>query len=206
MDTLENLACFPTSIYHIKRPDFLPTVRAVTKEHLIKCSTEPLHELYPVRMTETLHLDPRMADFCAFVGVTAGNILGEQGYAMSGLATYFTAMWCQEHFKHSAMEQHVHPGAQMVGFYFIDVPEGSSAATFYDPRAGKVQGGLPEMDAAQITYASNAFHFAPKSGLLMFANAWLPHAFTRHGSDEPIRFLHFNINVVEDAPEPAEVI
>jgi hypothetical protein len=41
---------------------------------------------------------------------------------------------------------------------------------------------------------------------MIFANAWLPHGFTRHGSDKPIKFVHFNINVEYAAAQAAEVI
>jgi hypothetical protein len=104
------------------------------------------------------------------------------------------------------MDQHTHPGILMVGFYFLDVPENSSAITFFDPRPGKVATGPGEANMADITYASNGFHFAPRPGLLIFTNSWLPHAFTRHGSNDPIRFIHFNIGLTEHKPDNVEVI
>jgi hypothetical protein len=94
----------------------------------------------------------------------------------------------------------------MVGFYFIDVPEGSSVITFYDPRPGKVATGPAEANSDSITYASSAFHFEPKPGMLIFTNSWLPHAFTRHAGGRPLRFLHFNVGLTEHITADVEVI
>jgi len=195
---LETLSFFPTFIYKISRPDFLPVVREVCEEAVqaIKDSGQELNEIYPAYMTGSFFADPRMAEFSQFVGQTAWNILNEQGYAMDPLLTYFTEMWCQEHYKHSAMEQHTHGfGAQIVGFYFVDCPENSSRVIIHDPKAAKVQIGLFERNLSQVSYASNMVNFDPEPGMMMFTNAWLPHSFSRHGSDKPMRFVHFNLAV-----------
>ena len=100
-------------------------------------------------------------------------------------------------------EQHVHTGdIQIVGFYFLDTPDGCSAATFHDPRAGKVQSGRPESNISEVTYASNGFHFKPEPGVLVLTNAWLAHSFTRQQSDKPFRFIHFNVCLTDNTPAP----
>jgi hypothetical protein len=43
-------------------------------------------------------------------------------------------------------------------------------------------------------------NFEPKPGLMIFTNAWLAHAFTRHAADKPIKFVHFNLAVQMAAP------
>ena len=93
------------------------------------------------------------------------------------------------------MEQHVHGGSQIVGFYFLDTPENCSRVVFHDPRPAKSMSSWTEQDVSKATPASGMINFAPKPGLLMFTNAWLPHSFSRHGADEPIRFIHFNIGL-----------
>jgi uncharacterized protein (TIGR02466 family) len=116
---------------------------------------------------------------------------------MANLTTYFTEFWCQEHYKHSMMEQHIHGnGSQIVGFYFIDTPDDSSFVRLHDPRAAKVQANLPEVNSEVITHASNAVMYKAEPGRLMFIPAWLAHSFTRHSSDKPMRFIHFNLSVM----------
>jgi len=70
---------------------------------------------------------------------------------------------------------------------------------FNDPRPGKVQNDLPENDARNVTFASKMINFEPKAGELIFAPAWLPHSFSRHGSDEALKFVHINVVVEKNA-------
>jgi len=202
---------FPCPIYIIERPDFLEAVNAVSEEALeVQRKERDLNEIYPVYMTGNYFGDPRVAGFTEFVGATAWNILKEQGYAMQDKAVSFTEMWTQEHHKHSAMDAHVHGfGSQIVGFYFLETPEGGSNVVFHDPRAAKVQIDLPEQDVSMATPASKAINFTPKPGMMIFANSWLSHSFTRHAADLPIKFVHFNLTVIHQpqaCPAPAEVI
>lgn len=188
---------FPCPIYLIERPDFLESVTEVSEEALSQQrEKQNLDEIYPVYMTGNYFADTRLNKFIEFVGSTAWNILNEQGYAMQDKVVAFTEMWTQEHHKHSAMDQHTHGyGSQIVGFYFLEVPENSSRVVFHDPRMGKSLIDLPETDVNQATIASKMINFEPKPGLMIFANAWLAHSFTRHASDKPIKFVHFNLSV-----------
>jgi uncharacterized protein (TIGR02466 family) len=204
---------FPCPIYIIERPDFLELVNAVSEEALeVQRKERKLDDIYPVYMTGNYFGDPRMAGFSEFVGATAWNILNEQGYAMQDKAVSFTEMWTQEHHKHSAMDAHVHGfGSQIVGFYFLETPEGGSNVVFHDPRAAKVQIDLPEQDINMATPASKAINFTPKPGMMIFANSWLSHSFTRHAAELPIKFVHFNLTVIHQPqacalPSAAEIV
>ena len=204
---------FPCPIYLIERLDFLETVQAVSEEALETVKkTQTLNDIYPVHMTGNYFGDPRMAGFSEFVGATAWNILNEQGFAMQDKVVSFTEMWTQEHHKHSAMDPHVHGyGSQIVGFYFLETPEDCSRVVFHDPRAAKVQIDLPEQDINMATPASKMINFQPKPGLMIFANSWLMHSFTRHAAELPIKFVHFNLTVIQQQqacalPPAAEIV
>ena len=202
---------FPCSIYIIERPDFLSIVNTVSEESLeVVKKTQELNEIYPLYMSGNYYADLRIAGFAEFVGSTAWNILNQQGYAMQDKAVQFTEMWTQEHHKHSSMDQHVHGfGSQVVGFYFLETPENCSKLVFHDPRAAKVQIDLPEQDIGIATPASKMINFTPKPGMMIFANSWLAHSFTRHISDKPIKFVHFNLTVIsqqQSSPAPAAEI
>tara|TARA_R110000868_G_scaffold54968_1_gene171219 strand:- start:283 stop:987 length:705 start_codon:yes stop_codon:yes gene_type:complete len=202
---------FPCAIYIIERPDFLEAVKEVSNENLeIQRKTHEINEIYPVIMSGNYFADPRMAGFSEFIGSTAWNVLNEQGYAMQDKAVQFTEMWTQEHHKHSAMDAHVHGfGSQIVGFYFLETPENCSNLVFHDPRAGKVQIDLPEQNAEMATPASKMINFTPKAGMMIFANSWLAHSFTRHAAEQPIKFVHFNLTVIQQQSFPmaaAEIV
>jgi len=186
---------FACPIYTIERPDFLDAVSTVSEEALTQNMTK-VDEIYPVVMSNNYYADPRVANFSEFIGFTAWNILNDQGYAMQDKIVSFTEMWTQEHYKHSAMEQHTHGyGAQIVGFYFLDVPDNASRVVFHDPRIAKTMIDLPQQDHNMATVASQMINFQPKPGMFIFTNAWLAHSFTRHASDKPIKFVHFNLAV-----------
>jgi len=195
-DVIEASIYFPTIVYQIEKSEFLEVVGKIAEEELVEARKKQLNEIYPVHMTGNLFDKPDIIPFQYYVGGTATNLLNEQGYNLEGFEAYFSEMWCQEHYKHSAMEQHVHgAGSQMVGFYFLEAPENCSKVVFHDPRAGKPLVSWNEKDMSQATFASNAINFTPKPGMLMFTNAWLPHSFTRHEADEPIKFIHFNLSL-----------
>lgn len=200
-EQLQAFAYFPSMVYVIEKPEYLEMVRKVSNESLKKTKgNKKLNPIYPVAMSENLLEDERIQDFANYVGATAWNILDSQGYSMSNLNVFFTELWCQEHHKHSLMEQHVHPNTQLVGFYFLETPENCSNVVFHDTNSGKVQTSLPEQDITKATIASNAVNFTPKEGMLIFSNAWLPHSFGRHASAKPIKFIHFNLGV-QQAPQ-----
>lgn len=186
---------FTTNVYTVKKPEFLSAV-SETAEDFLKAAREriSLDEIYPVIMTDNLFSDSRVEPFLSFVGNTAWNILDSEGYDMSMYVLRFSEAWIQEHHKHSLMETHVHGhGAQISGFYFIEVPEKSSRVVIHDPRPGKVQINLPQKNREAATDASEMINFKPEPGLLIFAPAWLPHSFGRHADDKPMKFLHFNL-------------
>lgn len=201
-EQLETTLAFPTHVYTIEKPEFLQSVRTVANDALKDTKIE--NELFPCRMSGPMQHDPRIQDFAAYVAITSGNILTDQGYNTQGMGAYFESMWCQEHHKYSGMDQHTHAGVLMVGFYFLDVPQNSSVLSFFDPRAGKIATGPEELNKANITYASDGFHFHAKEGLLVITNSWLPHAVTRHGGKDPLRFIHFNIGLTEH-PQQCDV-
>lgn len=199
---------FPCPIYIIERFDFLDAVQTVSEEALeIQRKQRKLDDIYPVYMSGNYYADSRLAKFSEFIGATAWNILNEQGYAMQDKAVQFSEMWTQEHYKHSAMDAHVHGfGSQIIGFYFLETPKDCSRVVFHDPRAAKVQIDLPETDPSLATPASKMINFEPKPGMMIFANSWLAHSFTRHASELPIKFVHFNLTVIpqqHSCPAPA---
>lgn len=191
---------FASPVYAAKHVEHLDAVTKVAEDAFSKAPVD-VHEIYPMHHTDNFANHEDLTNFCTFVGEQGWHFLEAQGYNMGAFGISVEAVWAQIHYKHSLMEQHVHPGAQLVGFYFLETPEGSSRPMFHDPRPGKVQTFLPETDHTQATLASNIINFTPEPGMLIISNAWLPHSFGRHASNEPLKFVHFNLGVVHRPPE-----
>lgn len=198
MDQLEEFHYFTTPIYAIKAPQFLESVRKVTKKYLDQSKSHIAKGKNPMTvMTTNFSLDPDVSDFAGYVSQTAWNILQSQGYNMDNLMTYFTEMWTQEHNFHSSMETHVHgQGAQISAFYFLQVPDHSCKMVIHDPRPGKVIINLPEKDNSKVSPASTQIVFSPAEGMIIFTPAYLPHQFTRNlNKTKPVHFVHMNLSV-----------
>jgi hypothetical protein len=196
-DVLQEFVYFPSSIYQVKRLDLLEQANRVATRYLKQAkNTQKFNKLYPAYQTDNMYDDPELEEFINFVGTTAETILISQGYKMDDMEIFFNEMWVQEHHRSSLMEQHVHGyGSQISGFYFLECPTNSSKIIIHDPRPGKVQINLPEVDYTNSSYASNMINFTPEAGKLFFANSWLPHSFSKHGSKDPLKFIHFNLEV-----------
>ena len=199
---LDEFHYFVTPIYITKQPQFLETVKAIALDSIkqVHGKKKP-DKIHPVLMSGNMLEDERITPFAEFIGQTAWNILFNQGYAMENFNTTFTELWCQEHYQTSSMDYHTHPGGSfLVGFYFLDTPEGCPPAVIHDPRAGRLMLDLPQADPTQATLASTMVNFKPEPGMMMFAPAWLAHSFGRNPSKEPFRFVHFNLGVQPSVP------
>lgn len=194
---VEVIHLFPTVVYKASFPEQINSVREAGIDVL--GSDTPSDELYPAIMSADITYDDRTYEFATLVIQHAYNILATQGYDMSAKQTVFDSMWMQEHHKYSGMEQHVHNnGVYLVGFYFLDTPEGSSTLRLHDPRSGKIQTDIKSDCSTEYTSPSVSLEI--NAGDLIITNSWLPHSFTRHNSDEPLRFVHINI-AIKDLPK-----
>lgn len=201
---LDQFHYFATPVYITQQPQFLEVVKAIAVDSIAQVHGDKKPDkIHPVRMSGNMLEDARIAPFAEFIANTAWNILASQGFAMDGFSTSFTELWCQEHYQTSSMEYHTHPGGNfLVGFYFLDVPDGAPPVVIHDPRPGRVMLSLPEADPSQATLSSTMINFKPQPGMVMFAPAWLAHSFGRNASKKPFRFVHFNLTV---QPTPSAV-
>jgi len=194
---LDQFHYFATPVYITQQPQFLEVVKAIAADSITQVHGDKKPDkIHPVRMSGNMLEDERIAPFAEFIANTAWNVLASQGFAMESFSTSFTELWCQEHFQTSSMDYHAHAGGNfIVGFYFLDVPEGAPPVVIHDPRPGRVMLSLSEADPSQATLASTMINFKPQPGMMMFAPAWLAHSFGRNASKKPFRFVHFNLTV-----------
>ena len=198
-DVLKTEGYFATPVYYIEKPEFVEEALIVFDEYIKEhCK---MNDLYPSIMTKNMVFDPRMQEVGKYIVSTAWNILKTQGYDMDNKVTFFHSMWGQQHYKYGSMEEHIHnDNAQLVGFFFLECPENCPKLIIHDPRLGKRQISLQEEDTTKVTDATSGIVFAPKRGGLFITNSWLPHSLTRNASNDPFKFIHFNISV-----KPAEI-
>jgi len=205
MDKLDEVGYFASSVYLVKKPEYLDIVKASAYKNFVDGPRNAIHD---IQMGANMSLDPDVQPFAQYVSQTAWNVLNSQGYNMTPLVTFFTEMWMQRHNQNSGMEQHLHSQTQVTAFYFLTVPEGGCTMTLHDPRHAKVYASIGESDPSKYTAASNSVVFTFSPGDLVLTNSWLPHSFSRNQSEQPTEFIHMNLGVMQNPnpPPQAEVI
>lgn len=200
-------AHFVSMMYTIDKPEFLQDAKDAADDAITLAEqTRRVDTTYPVVMSGSLSGHPKTAALEQFIAQSGWIVLDNQGYDMTLFNTVVSEFWAQKHMHFSGMEQHVHPyGVLLSGFYFLECPDGGSLVELHDPRPGKVQASLPIKDASIIREANNSVYIKPSPGLLLISNSWLPHSFTRNSSDEPVKFIHFNISVMA-APQTEAIV
>lgn len=210
-DKTEEILLFPTMIYRIGMPEFLDPIRKVAGRYLKKIAEQrEVDEIYPMVQSWSFHNEPEAEVFGREVLRASWDILQKQGYFLQGVGTAFQAMWFQDHHKLSSMEKHTHgQPAQLVGFYFLEVPEEKTPwLVLDDPRPGKVQSEPLPRHSEQLQVAAQRVSFRPKAGELYLTPSWLPHSLTRNGSDKPFLLAHINVMLVpfQQPPQPVPEI
>lgn len=193
---------FPSSVLRFPQTEYLPSVKEVLAEYIANVKPNQ----WNVCQSESM-FDDRIRDFFTKIATTSFEMLIDQGYDMTGKQTRVSELWGQEFMKGGQHIEHIHSGgAQITGFYFINAPKGGSMPIVFDPRPGKKQISMRQKNAEEVNFASEQILLEINPGDFMLFNSWLPHGFTRHESDEPFQFVHFNVCVEDAAVPEVEII
>ena len=186
---------FPSAVMRFSEPQHLATAKDVLRQYIARVKPNQ----WNVCQSEAM-FDDRLDALFTKIATTSFDILSEQGYDMTNKQTRVAELWGQEFLRTGQHVEHVHgDGMQITGFYFVNTPENGSMPVVFDQRAGKKQIAMRQQNMDEVTYASDQVILNVNAGDFMFFNSWLPHGFTRHESDEPFQFIHFNV-CVENAP------
>jgi uncharacterized protein (TIGR02466 family) len=198
---------YPSGVYTSMKPDFLKDILPLYDQYVNKSKmNNKIDELYPMLQTDNIYNEPKAQLFSKYIADTSWEILKSQGYNMENKGTFLSELWGHYYQKFGSMEQHIHNNVYISGFYFLDCPPKSSKVIFHDPNSAKTQTNLQELDISQATYASTTINFEPKPGMFIFTNSWLPHSITRHGSPKPLKFVHFNLGVMDVQNQNTNII
>lgn len=202
---LDAYTIFPSTIYFGNGSKFLNDASSVANENLetLKAEFPKPNEINPAYQTDDLSGDIRMSEFCEYIGNSGHNILRSQGYNMDIFSVNIKQVICEEHQKFSLMKERSDLfDSQLVGFYFLEVPENSSKLVLHDPRPAKKFINLPQVNEHVCSDASVSMNFASNPGSFIFFNSWIPFTFTKNASDKPFKFIYFKLGVVETRAEP----
>ena len=93
-------------------------------------------------------------------------------------------MWANVNYKYSHNKNHVHPGAQWSGVYYIKTPENCGQIWFTDP-CGERHLDIPMMDHSKKrpVHYWREVHYQPIEGRLIMFPGWLTHEVAQNMCD-----------------------
>lgn len=86
---------------------------------------------------------------------------------------------------------HIHPHSVISGTFYVDVPTGSSAIKFEDPRLGLLM-NAPVVRATAARSLQRFFTLTPKAGELVLFESWLRHEVPLNTGKKPRVSISFN--------------
>lgn len=186
---------FTSVIYNYYKPDWVESTLNICQPYIdeVKEKNTQYKKIFPVWQTDNLQSVEDLKYFTEFVLQASQSILDSQGYDLSKHELYFDELWAQEVHTYGHHSRHEHPNCHISGFYFLECPNEGIFPIFFDPRPGKSMTDLPEKNVNDITLASQMCNYKPVSGMFIFFNSYLPHMFQLNGSDQPCKFIHFNL-------------
>lgn len=86
---------------------------------------------------------------------------------------------------------HIHPHSVVSGTFYVDIPAGSSAIKFEDPRLGFMM-NAPAVSAKAAKACRRFFSVSPRAGDLVLFESWLRHEVPLNKSKKPRISISFN--------------
>lgn len=135
---------------------------------------------------------PALAELHREIQQSCAQALAEMGQSER---RFTLQSWINLHERGGFNFLHLHEGSLLSGSFYLQVPRGSGALVFRDPRPGVIhgliKGGVPNGHAD--------IQLQPSPGLLVLFPCWLEHYVEPHEDDAPRICIAFNANRAGDA-------
>ncbi len=113
----------------------------------------------------------------------------ELDFDLGGAPLGMTNCWVNIMEKNTHHSMHIHPLSVLSGTYYVDVPKGSSAIKFEDPRLGLFMNAPPKKAKGKN---KPFFELAAKAGTLILFESWLRHEVPLQASESCRISISFN--------------
>jgi len=144
--------------------------------------------------------DPKMSSFNKHILDMSRNILLSQGYNLNAYKLQTNELWVQEFAKKGGghHDTHIHHNSHISGFYFLKCSDKTSFPVFHDPNPAKIMSQLPLVNEKQSSLGMDKVFYKPEPGMFILFNSYVPHQFIVDDGVDPFRFIHFNIQAVQN--------
>jgi uncharacterized protein (TIGR02466 family) len=190
--SLQYYDLFPTRIWQVRLEALQPHFEAWTRWVLALRAADPT----PAGRTNrsgwnskemALLEQPILAPLRQTVHAACARALAEMG---RGGQRFVLQSWVNLHDRGGFNYLHMHEASLLSGSFYLEVPAGSGALCFRDPRSGVIHGAVK----GSFPNAHSDVNLKPSTGLLVLFPSWLEHYVEPHESDEPRICIAFNAN------------
>ena len=191
---------FPTLIYEAWYPDYDAVRQALIDFNLAlrKADREGRAESekeYSTGFTSyfsrrDLYRLPEMEPLMRFLYRCAGDYARRHHWDVTNYEPVINTLWGNINSQYSFHADHLHPYSHISGVFYVDIPAGSPAIAFKDPRPARWM--MPP--AADGTRPENTFHarVSPETGKLLLFPSWMEHGVGQN--PDPIERISMSFN------------
>ncbi len=126
--------------------------------------------------------------------VKAANVYAKElGFELGSHKLSMDSFWVNVLDPGAGHSGHIHPNSVLSGTFYLDLPEGSSAIRFEDPRLPFMMNSPPQK-ADMAADLKRFIYYQPQVGQALFWESWLRHEVLVNMADEPRLSISFNLS------------
>ncbi len=188
---------FPTPIWQFQHPD--PKACLAFGAHVLALQGQDPIGLQLTNQggwhsSTALLQDPLLADLFHWIAACCQGAVQEWGWDLRAATPTFNNAWAMVNRQGHSTRAHLHPNSLLSGVVYLQVPEGSGAIAFLDPRAG-AQMLVPPWLAAADEGVQGRVRRLPKLGRLLLFPSWLWHEVEPSGGEGERICISFNLGM-----------
>ena len=132
---------------------------------------------------------PEFKEFANYLKKASNDYLLELGCASKvDLCPNIFASGMVEGDRHG---KHDHPGSELSGIFYLDVPEGSADLVFHDSKTFRNN----RSNMVQLQRSQSSIRIKPENGLFLIWESWIQHEVPVNNSSSPRTTLVFNMGL-----------
>ncbi len=168
---------FPTPLWQFQHPD--PQACRALGAHVLALEAQDPAGLQRTNQggwhsATALLQDPALAALFQWIAACCQGAVQEWGWDLSQATPSFNNAWAMVNRQGHSTRAHLHPNSLLSGVVYLQVPPGSGAIAFLDPRSG-AQMLVPPWQGSAGEAVQGRVRRLPRVGQLLLFPSWLWH-------------------------------
>jgi len=185
--------CFPTAIFSSVNEELADILLPIAKKFL-----DDDYQINKSIDFKTTYVDDRpgleifieFESFGKYICNLGMQFMERQGYEMP-FPEFKPFIFANEMLKNDLHERHAHANSILSGVIYLQVPEGSSPITFFDPK--QISRFFVRNKKFPTESNMSEINIQPRKGLLLMWESWLEHSVPKNNSNEGRITMAFNL-------------